>query len=112
MVQHGRSVERTWGARAKSWRTLRWRRFFAASIRTNRGLVAMVIHRRDGGFGGKTVDALRGRVAVLAVGFGELVSMAGMCPAIESSDPSVLKLKILKNAPQPGVLDGAGSILG
>ena len=71
----------------------------------------MFIHRRNDGLGSKAVHPLSGRVAVLAISLPVSVSMAGMRLAVESSDPSVLKLKIVKNSPQPGVLDGPRSML-
>ena len=44
---------------------------------------------------------------MLAIKLGEIVSMAGKCPAVESRESSVLKFKIVENPSQPGVPDGA-----
>ena len=75
-------------------------------------LLRVIIHRRNDGLGGEAVHARRCRVAVLAVSLDEFVSMARMYDAVEGSDSSVFKVKVVKDPPQPGVLDGARRILG
>ena len=76
------------------------------------GLLRVVVHCLNDGFCGEAVDALGGRVPVLAVGLGEFVPMAGMGAAVERRDPLVFKLEIFKDAPQPGLFESAGSMLG
>ena len=61
------------------------------------GLIGMVIHSLDHGFGNEPVNTMGRRVAVPTIGLREFIAVAGMCAAIKSSEPSIFKFEIIKD---------------